>query len=108
MEFRNRSLTNFAVSAKYVLSSSGPSLYAKVVAGTYEYKESILDEDGFKSADSVSLQGYGFGIGFQFQSDGFFGGFIEGMYNKINLDEDWQWDSWEYVDVRAGVMLKGY
>jgi len=104
----SKSITNLVFCAKYLLSTGPVSLYGKFVVGSYEYKESWVEEDGLMNLYSEKLPGYGVGLGFQFQSDGFFGAYIEGVYNSISLEDDWTADSWEYVDLRAGIILKGY
>ncbi len=103
-----KSLTNLSFTTKYLLSSGTISLYVKGVIGSYEYKENIVEEDGFPNTTAEKLLGYGAGLGINFQSEGFFGGFVEAIYNHMELGEDWTDDSWKYLDVRAGISLKGY
>jgi hypothetical protein len=100
----SKSLTNFTASAKLLFSDNPLSLYGKVLVGSYEYKENIVD-DNIMGVASKKYPGFGGGFGLHYQSPGFFGAFVEGVYNHIFLDDG---DVMDYMDVRAGFVLKGY
>lgn len=99
-----KSLTNFCATAKFLFNTGSTSLYTKYVAGSYEYKENVIEDNDRRVATEKNI-GVGAGIGLQFQSAGFFGGFIEGVYNHVFLESG---DALDYVDFRAGIILKGY
>lgn len=117
-----KSLIDFTATVKYLLTTGSTSLYVKGIAGSYEYKEKIFEEDYDRLA-AEKYRGIGAGLGIQFQSEGFFGGFIEGVYNHVFLPDDLGLDydleldydpelydnlGLNYVSVRAGIILKGY
>ncbi len=101
----SKSLITFTGCAKYLLTTNSTSLYIKGIVGSFEYKENITRPDEMPGVSSDKFPGYGLGLGIQYQSNGFFGGFIECIANRMNISSDYTWD---YVDIRAGISLKGY
>ncbi len=112
-----KSLTNLAASVKFLITEGSISPYVKGVAGSYEYKENIL-YDNIHSVASDKFIGISGGLGIQFQSEGFFGAFIECMYTRVYLGDEYGDETDEYGDLiyttldffdfRAGIVLKGY